>query len=294
MSKPMDTWPEGIGHMGVEVGTVFASRKELGESGLHKQQQAGIFRAGSEFAHSIVLSGGYKDDEDYHGFIDGEYHCFILYTGDGGRDPDSGRQVSDQELMRGNLGLYNSWNSGFPVRVVRGHQVEKGPPSGYRYDGLYTVTDAFKEPSIDGPLIWRFRMVPLSLGDVTQPKELEDLPPAAPKIVRTTVQRRVRNTAMISALKSLYNDTCQLCGLRIELQEGRGYSEGAHVQPLSQDGPDVRENILILCPNHHVMLDKGALVLRTDGTWSSEDDSGNIYFHRKHRISDEFIMLHNN
>ena len=280
----MDTWPEGIGHMGVEIGAVFASREELGKSGLHKQQQAGIFRAGSEFAHSIVLSGGYKDDEDYH--------RFILYTGDGGRDPDSGRQVSDQELIRGNLGLYNSWNSGFPVRVVRGYQVKKGPTSGYRYDGLYTVIDAFKEPSIDGPLIWRFRMVPLSLDDVTQPKESEDLPRTAPKIVRTTVQRRVRNTAMISALKSLYNDTCQLCNLRINLQEGRGYSEGAHVQPLSQGGPDVRENILILCPNHHVMLDKGALVLRNDGTWSSEDESGEIYFHRKHRISDEFILFH--
>ena len=135
-------------------------------------------------------------------------------------------------------------------------------------------------------------MVPLSLDDVTQPKESEDLPRTAPKIVRTTVQRRVRNTAMISALKSLYNDTCQLCNLRINLQEGRGYSEGAHVQPLSQGGPDVRENILILCPNHHVMLDKGALVLRNNGTWSSEDESGEIYFHRKHRISDEFIMFH--
>ena len=280
----MDTWPKGIGHMGVKVGTIFTSRRELGESGLHKQQQAGIFRAGSEFAHSIVLSGGYKDDEDYHGYI--------LYTGDGGRDPESGSQVRDQELIRGNLGLYNSWNSGFPVRVVRGHQVEKGPTSGYRYDGLYTVIDAYKEPSIDGPLIWRFEMVPLSSKDVVQPKEVEHLPQAAPRIVRTTVQRRVRNTAMISSLKGIYNNTCQLCGLRINLQEGRGYSEGAHVKPLSQGGPDIRENILILCPNHHVMLDKGALVLNSDRTWTSEEESGRILFRRNHSISDEFIMFH--
>ena len=272
--------------MGVEVGTIFASRKELGESGLHKVQQAGIFRAGSEFAHSIVLSGGYKDDEDDP--------RWILYTGDGGRDPETGRQVTDQELIRGNLGLYNSWNSGFPVRVVRGHQVEKGPSSGYRYDGLYTVIDASKEPSIDGPLIWRFQMIRLSEQDATQPEDWDDLPPAAPRIVRTTVQRRIRNTAMISELKSLYNDTCQLCGLRINLQEGRGYSEGAHVQPLSQDGPDVRENILILCPNHHVMLDKGALVLSLEGTWSAEGESGEIHFHRKHSLSEEFIKFHRN
>jgi len=277
-------WPQGIGHMGYEVGTMFSSRKDLGVSGLHKQQQAGIFRAGSPFAHSIVLSGGYKDDEDYH-----EY---ILYTGDGGQDPKTRRQIKDQELIRGNLGLYNSRFSGFPVRVVRGYQMEKGPTSGYRYDGLYIVVDAFQEPSIDGPLIWRFKMIPLSDNDVILPDDNEQLPPSAPKRVETTVSRRIRNTAMIEQLKMIYDYSCQLCGLRINLPTGRGYCEGAHVQPLSHEGPDIKENILILCPNHHVMLDHGGLVLNIDGSWSTQEDSGLIEFNRGHKLSEQYINFH--
>lgn len=282
----MDYWPDGIGHMDVEIGTIFNSRKDLGESGLHKQQQAGIFRAGSEFAHSIVLSGGYKDDLDQKDFI--------LYTGDGGRDPETRRQITDQKLIRGNLGLYNSWISGFPVRVVRGHQVELGPLSGYRYDGLYKVVNAFRQKSIDGPLIWRFKME-RELGiEVNRQKDIQSLPAVAPRRVTTTQQRIVRNTAIISGLKSIYNDVCQLCGFRINLHEGRGYSEGAHVIPLSEGGPDTRDNILILCPNHHVMLDKGIINLSMDGSWSTKDSSGMVKFLRKHRLSDDSISWHNN
>ena len=44
----------------------------------------------------------------------------------------------------------------YPVRVIRGFQVEMGPEKGYRYDGLYLVTSSRIEASIDGPMIWRF------------------------------------------------------------------------------------------------------------------------------------------
>ena len=112
---------------------------------------AGIWNDGGDYAVSIVLSGGYADDEDTI--------SSILYTGQGGRDPTTGLQVRDQELTRGNKGLYNSMRLEYPVRVIRGYQVKHGPSSGYRYDGLYKVTQAIVERSIHGPLIWRFRMV---------------------------------------------------------------------------------------------------------------------------------------
>jgi len=47
--------------------------------------QAGIVGGTGSGAESIVLSGGYTDDED-HGDE-------IIYTGDGGRDPRTGRQI---------------------------------------------------------------------------------------------------------------------------------------------------------------------------------------------------------
>jgi len=46
---------------------------------------------------SIVLSGGYVDDEDMGDVI--------IYTGEGGRDSNTGRQIADQQLALGNRAL---------------------------------------------------------------------------------------------------------------------------------------------------------------------------------------------
>jgi putative restriction endonuclease len=82
---------------------------------------------------SIVLSGGYADDID-----EGE---LIVYTGEGGRDPNTQRQISDQQLTRGNLALARNFIEGNPVRVNRGSTLDSkyAPLSGYRYDGLYRI-----------------------------------------------------------------------------------------------------------------------------------------------------------
>ena len=65
-----------FGHIsGIEIGQIFASRKEVAASGLHTPLVAGISGA-NEGAYSIVLSGGYEDDIDDL--------SYILYTGQGG------------------------------------------------------------------------------------------------------------------------------------------------------------------------------------------------------------------
>jgi putative restriction endonuclease len=67
-----------------------------------------------------------------------------LYTGAGGNDPVTGKQIADQTLYQpGNAGLVTSQNRGLPVRVVRGAKGDPAysPASGYRYDGLYRVAD---------------------------------------------------------------------------------------------------------------------------------------------------------
>ncbi len=45
--------------------------------------------------------------------------------------------------------------------------------------------------------------------------------------------------------------------------EERGLCGGAHIRPLRRphDGPDDESNILCLCPNHHVEIDKGGLYI---------------------------------
>ena len=44
-----------------------------------------------------MLAGGYEDTRDFGNTI--------LYTGQGGRDPETGRQVAHQTVTRGNLAL---------------------------------------------------------------------------------------------------------------------------------------------------------------------------------------------
>ncbi|MEU8328485.1 YDG/SRA domain-containing protein [Micromonospora sp. NPDC048839] len=80
-------------------GSTFKNRDELADSGVHRPNQAGIC-GGKDGAESIMVSGGYVDDE--------EYGTEIVYTGQGGNDPATKRQIADQQLIRGDLGLARS------------------------------------------------------------------------------------------------------------------------------------------------------------------------------------------
>ena len=129
-----------FGHVpGYPIGSSFLSRAGLSKAGVHPPTQAGISGSGKEGADSIVLSGGYEDDRDYGNII--------IYTGQGGRHPDSGKQIENQELTRGNLALAISELKGYPVRVIRGanHFSDLSPKSGYRYDGLYHGDEHWRE-----------------------------------------------------------------------------------------------------------------------------------------------------
>ena len=112
-------------------GSRFESRKHLSECGVHRPTQAGISGSEHTGADSIVLSGGYEDDEDFGDVI--------IYTGQGGRNPETGKQYRDQSLTRGNMALAKSRIHGLPVRVIRKVEGE------YRYDGLFRVVDYWRE-----------------------------------------------------------------------------------------------------------------------------------------------------
>jgi hypothetical protein len=96
------------GHVaGVPVGATFSDRMALSKAGVHRATQAGI-TGGSDGTESIVLNAGYSDDVDR-----GDE---VIYTGHGGRNPNTGRQESDQELEQGNKGLAVCCDNGLPVR----------------------------------------------------------------------------------------------------------------------------------------------------------------------------------
>ena len=148
---------------GVAVGDTFDTRAELRARGVHRPLIHGICGTGDRRAESIVLSGGYVDDED-HGDR-------IVYTGAGGRDPETGRQIKDQTFTRHNRALQVSAGAGAPVRVIRGAGTRPhGPPYGYRYDGLWRVVRVWREPGRDGHLVCRFELVPLPSTSADTPQ----------------------------------------------------------------------------------------------------------------------------
>ncbi|REJ70128.1 MAG: hypothetical protein DWQ31_02625 [Planctomycetota bacterium] len=82
----------------------------------------------------------------------------------------------------------------------------------------------------------------------------------SPKYSRTVRQVRLRNTILATELKRRYKYRCQICRLTVQLLD-RLYAEAHHIRPLGRphSGRDVEGNILVVCPNHHVMLDRGAI-----------------------------------
>lgn len=133
--------------------TIYNSRIELIEAGLHRSTVRGIDGNAAYGAAAIVLSGGYEDDYDL-----GDQ---ILYTGEGGNDPSSGKQVAHQSWNSpGNAGLLFSEQNDLPVRVIRGskHKSNFSPKDGYKYGGLYFVTNSEKVIGKSGFKICRFTL----------------------------------------------------------------------------------------------------------------------------------------
>lgn len=254
-----------FGHVpGVEVGAVFEDRRALAEAGVHRPHVAGICGRADEGAESVVLNGGYVDDEDF-GHV-------VIYTGAGGNDRASKRQVADQTLTRANRALVENLRRGLPVRVVRGshRDVHDGPAAGYRYDGLYRVADYWAEAGLDGFRVWRFRLEALDADspglEAGRVREQPDLfGPRGPERRDVSVSRVVRDTAVTREVKRLYGFRCQVCGDRVETPTGP-YAEAAHVTPLGRphDGPDVLANVLCLCPTHHAAFDLYAFAVADD------------------------------
>jgi putative restriction endonuclease len=246
---------------GIEEGHWFEGRKEMMPSSFHRNWGAGIDGNGSEGTSAIVLSGGYEDDKDL-----GDE---IIYTGAGGNDPNTGKQIADQTWEnRGNAGLVKSMNEGLPVRVIRGHQHNSpySPKTGYSYAGLYSVLDAWQETGKSGFKICRFRLV--YTGENLERKTAEEVELDLDHSVREkkrvpgTILRIVRDTKIAHDLKALYKHKCQVCNVAIPVKNGF-YSEGAHIKPLGKphNGDDSLTNLICLCPNHHVMFDKGAFAV---------------------------------
>uniref|UniRef100_A0A3P9A3B0 E3 ubiquitin-protein ligase UHRF n=1 Tax=Esox lucius TaxID=8010 RepID=A0A3P9A3B0_ESOLU len=151
---------------GVPVGSIWKFRVQVSESGCHRPHVAGIHGRSNDGAYSLVLAGGYEDDQ-------------FTYTGSGGRDLSGNKRTAeqscDQKLTNMNRALAlncnaavnekdgaeaRDWKAGKPVRVVRSSKGRKhskfSPEDGNRYDGIYKVVKYWPEKGKSGFLVWRY------------------------------------------------------------------------------------------------------------------------------------------
>ncbi|WP_343641674.1 YDG/SRA domain-containing protein [Chryseobacterium sp.] len=266
---------------GIEEGYHFKNRREMMSTSFHRNWAAGIDGNSNEGTSAIVLSGGYEDDLDF-----GEE---IVYTGSGGNDSNTGKQIKDQVWEKGNAGLIISMDQGLPVRVIRGatHKSEFSPKEGYLYAGLYSVVDAWEEIGKSGFKICRFRLE--YSGNNQSKKTVQqieiDYTKRIKRTVESTVIRIVRDTKVAWQIKKLYDFKCQVCQITIPTKLGQ-YAEGAHIKPLGKphSGDDNPDNLICLCPNHHIMFDKGAFSI-ADNFQLIGCLSGKLTIHNHHKLN---------
>ncbi|MBA0621372.1 hypothetical protein Godav_007007 [Gossypium davidsonii] len=132
---------------------------ECRQWGGHFPPITGIAGQQNHGAQSVILSGGYKDDEDH-----GEW---FLYTGSGGRDLSGNKRTNkiqsfDQEFKSANEALRLSCRKGYPLRVIRcakDKHSSYAPVKGLRYDGIYRVEKCWRNVGVQGFKVCRYLMV---------------------------------------------------------------------------------------------------------------------------------------
>ncbi len=143
-----------------------------------------------------------------------------------------------------------------------------------------TANDLFFSAEGIGQGVWGLRAW---LGPTPHATDLDgnDLP----QRVLVDTYRILRDTDLARRIKLLHGNRCQVCGEVLQLEPSVTYSEAHHIRALGSPhfGPDTGANIIVVCPNHHALLDFGAIPL----------DLAQIRTAAGHTIGQEFIDYHN-
>lgn len=134
------------------------------------------------------------------------------------------------------------------------------------------------------------------------PKSSSDDNPEADEdiiVIEFLTGKRKRDTKRVKALKVLYRNCCQICGEALVDIHGIGYSEVNHIQPLSEHkGVDREVNMIVLCPNHHTLMDMGIISIDPSDreTILHLDESNPLHLTKlvmvKHSLSDNCVKYH--
>jgi HNH endonuclease len=67
----------------------------------------------------------------------------------------------------------------------------------------------------------------------------------------------LRSRWLAESLKKHYGYRCQICGTNFEPTYGVQVAETHHIEGMAAGGSDRVENLVVLCPNHHTLVERG-------------------------------------
>src|SRR4051812_38556697 len=79
-----------------------------------------------------------------------------------------------------------------------------------------------------------------------------------------TIARPFRDRAFKAAVRLAYENRCALTGLCLINGGGRPEVQAAHIQPVSEKGPDSIRNSLALSGTFHWLFDRGLIAVSDD------------------------------
>lgn len=161
-----------------------------------------------------------------------------------------------------------------------------------RYGSVTEYIDAHREDNSASP------DVVVSTDELQSEEKASDA--ERPKRTEAKVNRIIRNTTIVRELKDDYNHRCQLCGEKRQKASSEPYAEGHHLHPLGHSPPglDARENIIVLCPNHHSDFDYGMVRIDTETlevhhAYDDEVDGKQLTVRDDHPVETEHLEYHN-
>ncbi len=101
------------------------------------------------------------------------------------------------------------------------------------------------------------------LGFAEEQASFEE-PIAKRPLITQILQRPFRDRAFAASVKTAYQDTCAITGLKIINGRGRSEVQAAHIRPVAHDGPDSLRNGIALSGTVHWMFDRGLISIDDD------------------------------
>ncbi|WP_234016738.1 HNH endonuclease [Streptomyces sp. LaPpAH-108] len=112
----------------------------------------------------------------------------------------------------------------------------------------------------------------------------------------STSSRLVRDPAIASRVKKLHGHACQVCGEKLYYKR-KPYNQAAHIRGLGSPhhGPDELQNLLCLCPNHHLLFDGLEIYVDIDDTvrrTHGGEPVGHLHRDARHHIDEAYLQYH--